>query len=65
MGHKSGKHIIKILNKKKSELNAPDYQHMQKVHGYISRHLAQQPENPKDSNWDYSLKNWGHDYSKK
>ncbi len=65
IGHKSGEHIIKILGKKKDDLKEPDYQHMQKVHGYIKRHMAQRPGHPKDSNWDYSLKNWGHDFSKK
>ncbi|TWR26630.1 DUF3140 domain-containing protein [Mucilaginibacter achroorhodeus] len=65
VGHKSGERIIDILHKKKSELTATDYKHMAKVHGYISRHLAQKPKDAKDSNWDYSLKNWGHDFSKK
>jgi len=62
IGHKSGEHIIKILHKKKDELTTPDYKHMQKVNGYVKRHMAQKPDKPKDSNWDYSLKNWGHDY---
>ena len=65
IGHKSGEHIIEILKKKKAELTEADYKHMQKVNGYIKRHMAQRPEHPKDSNWDYSLKNWGHDYKKK
>jgi hypothetical protein len=65
IGHKSGEHIIKILGRKKAELTDADYTHMAKVHGYIARHMAQKPENPKDTNWAYSLKNWGHDYSKK
>ncbi|MCO5934982.1 DUF3140 domain-containing protein [Mucilaginibacter sp. RB4R14] len=64
IGHKSGKHIIKILKKKKNDLTDADYKHMQKVHGYIARHMAQKPKEPKGSNWDYSLKNWGHDYLK-
>lgn len=62
IGHKSGAHIIRILKKKKEELTTADYKHMQKVHGYVARHLAQKPEHPKDSNWDYSLRNWGHCY---
>ncbi|TWR29493.1 DUF3140 domain-containing protein [Mucilaginibacter pallidiroseus] len=65
VGHKSGEHIIKILNKKKDELTEPDYKHMQKVNSYVKRHMAQRPSKPENSNWDYSLKNWGHDYSKK
>lgn len=64
IGHKSGEHIVNILHKKQSELTVPDYKHMQKAHGYASRHLAQRPDHPKDYNWDYSLKNWGHDHSK-
>ena len=65
IGHKSGEHIIKILQKKKTELSEPDHKHMQKVNSYVKRHMAQKPEHPENSNWDYSLKNWGHDYAKK
>ncbi|MFD0793808.1 DUF3140 domain-containing protein [Mucilaginibacter litoreus] len=65
IGHKSGKHIIDILQKKKADLTDADYKHMAKVHGYIARHMAQKPDGPEGSNWDYSLKNWGHDYRKK
>jgi len=66
IGHKSGKHIIDILEKKKSELTEHDYKHMQKVNGYIKRHMAQKPDGDKTATrWNYSLKNWGHDYSKK
>jgi hypothetical protein len=65
IGHKSGEHIVSILKKKKEDLSDVDYKHMAKVHGYIARHMAQKPEQPENSNWDYSLKNWGHDYSKK
>ena len=66
IGHKSGEHIIEILKKNKSSLTEPDYKHMQKVDAYIKRHMAQKPEKEdlKTSNWSYSLKNWGHDYSK-
>jgi hypothetical protein len=66
IGHKSGERIIKILEKKKSDFTDDDYKHMQKVHGYIKRHMAQKPAGKlDDTNWSYSLKNWGHDYSKK
>lgn len=66
VGHKSGEKIIKILDKKKSELTEDDYKHMQKVVGYIKRHSAQKPGGDlEESNWNYSLKNWGHDYKKK
>lgn len=66
VGHKSGEKIIHILDKKKGDLTNADYKHMQKVNGYIARHMAQKPDyDLEDSNWNYSLKNWGHDYSKK
>ncbi|MEJ7558091.1 MAG: DUF3140 domain-containing protein [Pedobacter sp.] len=62
IGHKSGERITEILRKHKSNLAESDYKHMQKVIGYIKRHLAQKPTGDvSDSNWHYSLKNWGHD----
>ena len=65
VGHKSGEKIIHILEKNKKDLTAADYKHMQKVVGYIKRHSAQKPEgNLEETNWNYSLKNWGHDYAK-
>ena len=61
-GRKSGKKIIEIKRKKKDDLTDSDYDHMQKVNSYVSRHLAQKPSGDvKDSDWRYSLKNWGHD----
>ena len=62
IGRKSAKKIIKIKRKKKADLTEADYEHMQKVNGYISRHKAQRPDKGiKDSPWRYSLMNWGHD----
>jgi hypothetical protein len=62
VGHKSGKKIIDIQNTKKAELTDDQYKHMQKVVGYVNRHLAQKPKsNVEDSKWRYSLMNWGHD----
>ncbi len=61
-GHESGRHIVKILKAKKSDLSEADYAHMRKVVGYTKRHLAQRPSGDvKDSAWRYSLMNWGHD----
>lgn len=61
-GRKSAKKIIEIKRKKKDELTDGDYDHMQKVNSYVSRHQAQKPSgNVKESDWRYSLKNWGHD----
>ncbi|WP_080057334.1 DUF3140 domain-containing protein [Spirosoma aerolatum] len=64
IGHQSGKRIIDILQKKVDELTESDYEHIQKVIGYVKRHSAQRPEHVADSNWTYSLKNWGHDPEK-
>ncbi|QPH40120.1 DUF3140 domain-containing protein [Pedobacter endophyticus] len=66
IGHKSGEKIIRILQKKKADLTTSDFKHMQKVNGYIKRHLAQRPDGDvSETNWNYSLKNWGHDYHSK
>jgi len=62
VGHDSGKKIIKILNKKQAEYTAADLKHIHKVVGYIHRHLAQKPDGDiTETNWRYSLMNWGHD----
>ena len=63
-GHKSGEKIIEILGKKAADLSDDDYAHMRKVVSYVKRHSAQKPEKSEGSNWEYSLKNWGHDPSK-
>jgi len=64
VGHKSGEKIIEILSKKASEFSDDDYAHMRKVISYVKRHSAQQPDKVEGSNWEYSLKNWGHDPTK-
>ncbi len=65
-GHKSGRKIVEITRTKKSELDEDQYDHMKKVCGYIKRHLAQQPgDDIAETNWCYSLKNWGHDPTRK
>ena len=62
VGHESGRRIVEILHKKKSELSDEDFAHMKKVTGYVHRHLAQRPDGDiSDTNWRYSLMNWGHD----
>lgn len=63
-GHKSGRRIVKIKRKNKDELTGDDYDHMQRVNAYISRHVAQEPDEVEGSDWLYSLKNWGHDPQK-
>ena len=61
-GHKSGRRIVEIKNTNKADLTDSQYKHMQKVNGYVSRHLAQKPDGDiEDSDWRYSLMNWGHD----
>ena len=64
IGHQSGKKIIDILHKKVADYSDDDYEHMQKVVSYVRRHSAQEPKEVADSNWLYSLKNWGHDPEK-
>ena len=64
-GHKSGRRIVEIKRTKKADLNDDQYGHMQKVVGYVHRHLAQKPSGDiQESNWRYSLMNWGHDPAK-
>src|SRR3954454_12760480 len=62
-GHESGRRIVELLHTKKADLTDDDYAHMRKVHGYVARHLAQEPEREdvETSKWRYSLMNWGHD----
>ncbi len=61
VGHASGRRIVTLLGKSSDDLAAGDYAHMQKVVGFVRRHLAQAPANPATSRWRYSLMNWGHD----
>jgi hypothetical protein len=62
IGHQSGEHIIRILDKKKADITPDDEAHMHKVHSYVSRHSAQRPHGDiEHSRWRYSLMNWGHD----
>ncbi|MBW6434037.1 DUF3140 domain-containing protein [Actinoplanes hulinensis] len=66
VGHHSGRKIVGILGKKKTELTEADEQHMRKVVGYVHRHTAQRPDGDvADSRWRHSLMNWGHDPLKK
>lgn len=62
VGHESGRHIVRILEKKKADLTDGDWQHMDKVHGYVARHSEQRPSGDvTDTKWRWSLMNWGHD----
>ena len=59
-GHESGRRIVELLHTRKADLTDADYAHMRKVHGYVARHLAQEPEHEdvETSRWRYSLMNW-------
>ena len=61
-GHRSGRRIVEIKRTNKDDLTSSDYEHMRKVVGYVNRHLAQEPSGEvEESDWRYSLMNWGHD----
>ena len=62
-GRKSAKKIIEIKRTNKDDLDEDDWDHMSKVVGYIKRHKAQggPDEDLEESDWRYSLMNWGHD----
>ncbi len=62
-GHASGRRIVQLLRARADDLTDDDYTHMRTVHGYVRRHLAQEPakEDVETSRWRYSLMNWGHD----
>jgi len=61
-GHKSGRRIVEIKRTNKDDLTTDQWDHMVKVIGYVHRHLAQRPDGDiAESNWRYSLMNWGHD----
>lgn len=64
VGHQSGKHIIKLLKLTPDDFSDEDIKFANKVVGYVHRHLAQKPQGDvTDTNWRYSLMNWGHDPS--
>ncbi|MCC4247785.1 MULTISPECIES: DUF3140 domain-containing protein [Microbacterium] len=64
-GHRSGRRIVEILGTKKADLTDADLAHMRKVVGYVKRHSAQRPKGDvSDTDWRYSLMNWGHDPNK-
>ena len=61
-GHESGRHIVRIIEKKKGDLGDGDYAHMRKVVSYVKRHSAQRPDGDvTETPWRYSLMNWGND----
>ena len=62
-GHESGRRIVELLKKNKSDYTDDDVEHMKKVNSYVKRHMGQGPkkQNVEDSKWRYSLMNWGRD----
>ena len=62
-GHEMGRRIVEMKRKKKDDLDEEDHDAMNKVVGYVHRHLKQggPDEDVEHSRWRYSLKNWGHD----
>ena len=62
MGHRMGREIVELLGKKQADYSDGDVKQMEKVVSYDHRHLAQQPKGDvEDTNWRFSLLNWGHD----
>jgi hypothetical protein len=63
VGHDMGERIVEIKRTKQADLTEDDEADMQKVVGYVKRHLAQggPDDDVEHSTWRYSLKNWGHD----
>lgn len=61
-GHESGRKIVEIMDKKKSDYTGDYIDHMRRVVSYVRRHQPQKPSGDvEDSDWRYSLLNWGHD----
>jgi hypothetical protein len=55
-GHESGRKIVEILGKNKSDYTDDDIDHIRRVVSYVHRHQAQKPEGDvENSNWRYSL----------
>ncbi len=65
VGHQSGRKIVENRRTNKADLSDDQFEHMRKVCGYIKRHSAQRPAGDvADTDWCFSLKNWGHDPTK-
>ena len=57
-GHESGRRIVEILGKNKTDYTDDDVDHMRRVVSYVHRHQAQKPQKSdiETSNWRYSLR---------
>lgn len=62
-GHEMGRRIVALQRKTVDEMDEDDHDAMQKVSGYVARHVKQggPDEDVEHSRWRYSLMNWGHD----
>ena len=57
-GHASGRRIVKLLRTRQADYADGDFDHMNKVVGYIHRHTAQRPDGDvTETPWRYSLMN--------
>ena len=57
-GHESGRKIVEILGKNKTDYTSDDVDHMRRAVSYVHRHQSQKPEGDvKNSNWRRSLLN--------
>jgi hypothetical protein len=57
-GHESGRKVVEILGKDRSDYTEEDIDHMRRVVSYVHRHQAQKPEEDvQDSRWRHSLMN--------
>jgi hypothetical protein len=57
-GHESGRKVVEILGKDRSDYAEEDIDHMRRVVSYVHRHQAQKPEEDvQDSRWRHSLMN--------
>lgn len=64
IGHRSGRSILNIKKKDKSELTEANWDKINETVGYYHQNLndAQRPSSDiENSAWYYALKNWGHD----
>lgn len=62
VGHHMGERILEIKSKKAADLSETDLADMNKVVGYVHRHMKQRPAGDvTDTKWRKSLMNWGHD----
>jgi hypothetical protein len=51
-GHESGRRIVEIKRKNKSDYTDDDVEHMKRVNSYVKRHLGQGPKNDvENSKW--------------